>query len=116
MIKETEEYILEHLDEYETADHVDWNERDDVGYQVMFNKRYSYEEREANAKEGWIDVRITNGYEVLEKSQFSMPRSYYIYENGKPTIAHTKLYGDVIILKVKLGTNELIKKVKSNEI
>ena len=107
MIKETAEHILEHKDEYETADFVDWSKQADVDYLVIFNNEISYNEREANAKEGWIDVRITN-----KMSKFGLPISYYVYENGVQISAHTKLYGNVIIFKVKLGTHELIRKVK----
>jgi hypothetical protein len=104
----SEKYLLDHVDEYETLEYGNLEDNNFCWYKAMFNGKFSYMDSEANAKEGWINVIITN---ELRINEYSIPfvTPYLIHENDIPIIARIKLYGKVIIFKVdKFG--EFIKK------
>lgn len=106
MEKYSESYMIEHIDEYETLEYENLEDEKDYYYKTIFNGRFSYNDIEANAKDGWIRVYIINQY---DQSYFD---PYIIYKKNKAEIAKTKLFGKVIIFKVDKKTGEFIKKRK----
>lgn len=114
-ITEDEKYMLEHKDEFETVNYLDWDTVDATagfGYNVIFNKRYSYSETKASS-EGWIEVPVANGRwrKLSPDSKFDFMEPYTVYVNGEPEVARVKLFGEVIIFKLD-QFGHTVKKVK----
>ena len=66
---------------------------------------------EANAKEGWINVIVSNEVSTILTKNIPFPSPYLIYKDNIPQIAKVKLYGDVVIFKIDKFGN-FIKKLK----
>lgn len=109
MEKYSESYMIEHMNEYETMEYANLENEKDY-YKTIFNGKFSYNDIEANSKDGWIRVYIINQYDQKTKNPYFEP--YIIYKKNKPEIAKTKLFGKVIIFKVDKKTGEFIKKRK----
>lgn len=120
-MKETENYVLDHIKEFETMEYGNLESTKDCYYRAMFNDKWSYSDVEANTKEGWIRTIAWNydsenpPVKRIDRTFMpTIPDPYIIFKDGKPEIAYIKLFGDVIIFKTEPTTNgELIKKVNN---
>lgn len=110
MEESSEKYLLEHKDEYETLEYSNVENLEER-YHTVFNKRFSYMDVEANAKEGWINVIVSNEVSTILTKNIPFPTPYLIYKDNIPQIAKVKLYGDVVIFKIDKFGN-FIKKLK----
>jgi hypothetical protein len=120
MIKENEQDVLNHLTEFETMESGNLESTINCYYIAMFNGKWSYSDIEANAKEGWIKVFVWNYNsdkppvkDLKRHFMPAIPDPYLIFKDGKPEIAYTKLFGDVLIFKTNQTTGDLIKKVNN---
>lgn len=107
--KYSEEYLLSHKDEFETMEY--GNIREDDYYIAIFNKRFSYKDFEANSKERWIKVIVSNNYikGMSEDFKFDVFEPYMVQYMDKMVPAEIKLFGDVVIFKLD-PYGEFIKK------
>jgi hypothetical protein len=117
MINENEQDVLNNIDKFETIECGNLELVENCYYMAMFNGKWSYSDVEANAKEGWIRVFVWNYNsdkppikDLKRKFMPAIPDPYLIFKDGKPEVAYTKLFGDVLIFKTNPITGELIKK------
>lgn len=95
----SEEYLLEHKDEFETMEYGNIREVDfNLSFYVaIFNGNFSHKDTEANSKEGWIKVFVTN---KEDKGNFCCYTPYLVKYNEEIVPAEVKLFGDVVIFKL----------------
>jgi hypothetical protein len=105
--------LLENKDKYELLEYGNVENFDSCNYMAVFNNNYSYNDIEANSKEGWIKVLIANvkTEPILEQKKFIFLDFYIVKkENGEFEPAIAKLYGDVVIFKLDRKTAQPILK------